>query len=155
MLDIGDKAPEFTLPRDGGGTVSLADFKGKWVVIYFYPKDMTPGCTKQAISLSQNREEFDSRDAIIIGISPDGVASHDKFIVKHQLKIILAADETRQVIDQYDVWKEKKMYGRSYMGVERSTFLVDRDGIIKALWRKVKVADHDDLIFNAIDDAKI
>lgn len=155
MLDIGDKAPDFTLPRDGGGTVSLAEFKGKWIIIYFYPKDLTSGCTKQSISLSQNKDEFDDRDAVIIGISPDGVASHDKFIAKHQLKIILAADETRQAIEQYDVWKEKKMYGRSYMGVERSTFLVDRDGIIKALWRKVKVPGHDELLFKAIDDAEL
>ncbi len=151
MIEIGKKAPPFTLATTDGSCVSLEDFKGKWVIVYFYPKDLTPGCTKQAIAFSEKRPEFEQRDAVIIGISPDGVASHEKFIKKHDLNIILAADEDRQVIESYDVWKEKKMYGRTFMGVERSTFLVDRDGIIKALWRKVKVADHETLVLNTLD----
>ena len=151
MIEIGKKAPSFTLETAGGSRVSLKDFKGKWVIVYFYPKDLTPGCTKQAIAFSQKAQEFEQRDAVIIGISPDGVASHEKFIKKHDLNIILAADEDRQAIESYDVWQEKKMYGRTYMGVERSTFLVDRDGIIKALWRKVKVAGHETLVLDTLD----
>ena len=152
MIEIGKQAPPFTLATAGGSSISLKDFKGKWVIVYFYPKDLTPGCTKQAIAFSQKIREFEKRDAVIIGISPDGVASHEKFAKKHDLNIILAADEERQAIESYDVWKEKKMYGRTYMGVERSTFLVDRNGIIQALWRKVKVAGHEDIVLNALDE---
>lgn len=154
MLEIGKKAPQFTLPRDGGDKISLKDFKGKWVVIYFYPKDLTPGCTKQAIALAENAEEFKKRDTIIIGISPDSVASHDKFIAKHNLNFILASDEARKTIESYGVWKQKKMYGRTYMGIERSTFLVDRDGTIKAIWRNVKVQGHDKMLLDTIDAAE-
>ena len=152
MIKIDQKAPNFTLPRDGGSKVSLQDFKGKWVIIYFYPKDLTPGCTTQAIDFTDQFDEFQKRDAVIIGISPDSVASHDKFIQKHQLNVILAADEERNVIESYDVWKEKKMFARTYMGVERSTFLVDRDGTIKAIWRKVKVKGHADALLKKIDE---
>lgn len=150
MLEIGSKAPAFTLPRDGEGSVSLSDFKGKWVIIYFYPKDLTSGCTKQAITFTEMADEFNRANAVILGISPDSVASHNKFKTKHDLDIILLADEQKQAISAYDVWKEKKMYGRSYMGVERSTFLVDSKGIIKALWRKVKIPGHAEEILQLI-----
>lgn len=150
MLEIGSKAPAFTLPRDGEGSVRLSDFKGKWVIIYFYPKDLTSGCTKQAITFTEMADEFNRANAVILGISPDSVASHNKFKTKHDLDIILLADEQKQAISAYDVWKEKKMYGRSYMGVERSTFLVDSKGIIKALWRKVKIPGHAEEILQLI-----
>ena len=148
MIEVGKKAPLFTLPRDSngpdgeGGRIALKDLRGKWVVLYFYPKDLTSGCTTQAIDLTDQADEFKKRDAVIIGISPDSAASHDKFIEKHGLNVILAADEDRKAIESYGVWKEKKMYGRTYMGVERSTFLVDRNGTINAIWRKVKVPGH-------------
>lgn len=151
MIEIGKKAPAFTLPINGGGKVSLKDFRGKNVIIYFYPKDLTSGCTKQSIAFSEHIDQFAERDTIIIGISPDSVASHDKFVTRHQLKIILASDEERKAIESYDVWKEKKMYGRSYMGIERSTFLVDRDGNIQAIWRKVKVKGHIEMLLDALD----
>lgn len=144
MTEIGKQAPSFTLERDGETKISLKDLKGQWVVVYFYPKDATPGCTKQAIAFTEHADEFAKLDTVIVGISPDSVRSHDKFIQKYGLNIILASDEKRSAIESYEVWKEKKMYGRSYMGVERSTFLVDRRGIIQAVWRKVKVPGHVD-----------
>ena len=144
MTEIGRQAPSFTLERDGETKISLKDLKGQWVVVYFYPKDATPGCTKQAIAFTEHADEFAKLDTVIVGISPDSVRSHDKFIQKYGLNIILASDEKRSAIESYEVWKEKKMYGRSYMGVERSTFLVDRRGIIQAVWRKVKVPGHVD-----------
>lgn len=148
MLKVGDKAPNFQLPTHDERTVTLNDLKGNWVVVYFYPKDMTSGCTKQAIAFSENLTEFAKQDAIIIGISPDDATLHDKFVSKHNLKIILASDESKQVIESYGVWKEKKMYGNTYMGVERTTFLVDRDGIINEIWSKVKVKDHEQKVLN-------
>jgi len=150
MIEIGKKAPPFTLLRDGGTTVSLKDFEGQWVVLFFYPKDLTPGCTSQAITFTQTLSEFHKHDAVIIGISPDSVASHDKFIDKHDLKIILCSDESKKTLESYEVWKEKKMYGRTYMGVERSTFLVDRCGTIKDAWRKVKVPGHVDIVLTTL-----
>jgi peroxiredoxin Q/BCP len=141
-LDIGSKAPNFTLKNANNETITLEEFKGKNVIVYFYPKDLTPGCTKQAIAFTEHEEEFSKRDTVIIGISPDSSASHEKFIKKHNLNLILLADEEKQAIESYGVWKEKKMYGRTFMGVERSTFLVDRTGTVQAIWRKVKVAKH-------------
>ncbi len=142
MLDIGSKAPNFTLKNANNETIKLEEFKGKNVIVYFYPKDLTPGCTKQAIAFTEHEDEFSKRDTVIIGISPDSTASHEKFIKKHNLNLILLADEEKQAIESYGVWKEKKMYGRTFMGVERSTFLVDRTGTVQAIWRKVKVAKH-------------
>jgi len=138
----GEKAPDFTLPTDGGGSVSLSALQGKPVIVYFYPKDDTSGCTKQAIGFSESKSDFEAAGATIIGISPDSAAKHDKFIAKYDLTIQLAADEEKTVAEAYGVWVEKSMYGKKYMGVERSTFLVAADGTIAKAWRKVKVPGH-------------
>lgn len=148
-LTAGDMAPDFTLPRDGGGTVSLAEMRGSPVVLYFYPKDDTSGCTTEALAFSALADEFAEADAKVIGLSPDPVKSHDKFVAKHDLSVILASDEEKAVLSAYGVWKEKSMYGRTYMGVERSTFLIDRDGRVAAVWRKVKVAGHAEAVLKA------
>jgi peroxiredoxin Q/BCP len=141
-LNVGDAAPDFTLPTDGGGRASLADFKGKAVVLFFYPKDDTSGCTAEAIAFTGLRPQFGAAGAVVTGVSPDSAASHDKFKTKHKLGIALAADPERAAIDAYGVWKEKSMYGKKYFGVERSTFLIDREGRIAKIWRKVKVPGH-------------
>jgi thioredoxin-dependent peroxiredoxin len=138
----GDMAPDFELPTDGGGQADLKDLMGKPVVIYFYPKDDTSGCTAQAIAFNGLRAKFAAAGATVIGISPDSAVSHDKFKQKHALKIALAADPERAAIEAYGVWKEKSMYGRKYFGVERSTFVIGRDGRIARIWRKVKVPGH-------------
>ncbi|MEO0385402.1 MAG: thioredoxin-dependent thiol peroxidase [Pseudomonadota bacterium] len=145
----GEKAPDFTLPTDGGGSVSLSGLQGKPVIVYFYPKDDTSGCTKQAIGFSESKSEFEAVGATIIGISPDSAAKHDKFIAKYDLTIQLAADEEKSVAEAYGVWVEKSMYGKKYMGVERSTFLVAADGTIAKAWRKVKVPGHVDEVLAA------
>jgi peroxiredoxin Q/BCP len=144
MTDLaeGDKAPDFELPTDGGGTFSLSAQRGKLVVVYFYPKDDTSGCTREAIDFSQRNAEFDALGVTIVGISPDTPKDHDKFKQKHSLAVILAADEEKRTVGAYGVWVEKSMYGRKYMGVDRSTFLVDREGKIARSWRKVKVPGH-------------
>jgi peroxiredoxin Q/BCP len=133
-LKPGDPAPPFDLPTAGGGRVSLASLKGKRVVLYFYPKDDTPGCTQEALS-------FTAKTAVI-GVSRDSVAKHDKFAAKHGLELTLAADEDGEVCNQYGVWVEKTLYGRTYMGVERATFLIDEKGRIAHVWRKVRVPGH-------------
>jgi peroxiredoxin Q/BCP len=145
----GDMAPNFELSTDGGGRMHLQEFKGKPVVIYFYPKDDTSGCTAEAIDFNGLRAKFAAAGATIIGVSPDNATSHDKFKHKHDLKIALAADPERSAIEAYGVWKEKSMYGRKYFGVERSTFLVDRNGRIAKVWRKVKVPGHADEVLAA------
>jgi peroxiredoxin Q/BCP len=150
MVSEGDVAPGFALPRDGGGTVSLEAFKGKPVVLYFYPKDNTSGCTKEAVNFSELAEEFAAAGAEIIGVSPDPVKSHDKFKAKHELAITLVSDEEKEAIQAYGVWAEKKMYGKTYMGVERSTFLIDADGKIARAWRKVKVPGHAETVLEAV-----
>ena len=141
-LSVGDAAPDFELPTDGGGHARLAELKGKAVVLYFYPKDDTSGCTAEAIAFNALRAKFASASAAVIGVSPDSAASHDKFKRKHDLHIALAADPKRSAIEAYDVWKEKSMYGKKYFGVERSTFLIDRNGRVAKVWRKVKVPGH-------------
>jgi peroxiredoxin Q/BCP len=141
-LLAGDPAPDFELPTDDGGRARLSDLKGKPAVIYFYPKDDTSGCTAEAIAFNRLRANFAAAETAVIGVSPDSAASHDKFKRKHDLKIALAADPERSAINAYGVWKEKSMYGRKYFGVERSTFLVDRDGRIAKVWRNVKVPGH-------------
>jgi thioredoxin-dependent peroxiredoxin len=149
-LEQGDQAPDFKLPTDGGGEARLADFAGKPVVLYFYPKDDTSGCTAEAIAFGRLKPEFDQVGAVVIGISPDSPASHDKFKAKHNLAVTLAADPERSAIDAYGVWKEKSMYGRKYFGVERTTFLVSRGGRIARIWRKVKVPKHAEEVLAAV-----
>jgi peroxiredoxin Q/BCP len=152
MPEIGDAAPDFTLPTDSNGTFSLSAQKGTPVVVYFYPKDDTSGCTKQAIAFTEHLADFEAAGAKIIGISPDKVAKHDKFIAKHELKITLGADEDKAVAEAYGVWVEKSMYGRKYMGIERSTFLVGADGKIAQAWRKVKVPGHVEKVLAAVKE---
>lgn len=146
----GADAPEFELETDGGGTVSLKALKGQPVVVYFYPKDDTSGCTKEAISFSAMRDQFEEHKATIIGVSPDSVKSHDKFKAKYDLTVVLAADEEKSTVQAYGVWVEKSMYGRKYMGVERATFLVGADGKIAKIWRKVKVSGHAEAVLQEI-----
>jgi len=150
-LSEGDSAPDFTLPRDGGGTVSLADFNGQMLVLYFYPKDDTPGCTREAIAFSELAERFAKAGAAIVGVSKDSVARHDKFRDKHGLKVILASDEDAKTIEAYGVWVEKKLYGRTYMGIERATFLIDGTGTIRRIWRKVRVKGHAEEVLAAVE----
>ena len=141
-LNTGDAAPDFTLPRDGGRVVSLRDFRGRAIVLYFYPKDDTSGCTAEAVAFTSLLPQFEDAGAVVIGISPDPVSKHEKFAAKHGLRVVLASDEEHEVSQAYGVWVEKSMYGRRYMGVERSTFLIGKDGRIRAVWPKVKVAGH-------------
>jgi len=141
-LDVGEPAPDFALPTDGGGHARLAELKGRPVVLYFYPKDDTSGCTAEAIAFSGLKGAFGAAGAVVIGVSPDGAASHDKFKQKHALTVALVADPERAAIGAYGVWKEKSMYGRKYFGVERTTYLIDRTGRIARIWRKVKVPGH-------------
>ena len=148
-LQEGNAAPDFTLPTDGGGSVSLSSLKGSPVVVYFYPKDDTSGCTKEAIAFSESKAAFDAAGATIIGISPDSAAKHDKFKAKYDLTIQLGADEDKAVAEAYGVWVEKSMHGKRYMGVDRSTFLVAPDGTLARVWRKVKVPGHAEEVLEA------
>jgi thioredoxin-dependent peroxiredoxin len=141
-LTQGDKAPDFSLPRDGGGALDLKAFKGKKLVLYFYPKDDTSGCTAEAIDFNGLKGQFSKAGAEIVGVSPDPVKSHDKFRDKHKLGFALASDEAKTMLEAYGVWAEKSMYGRKYMGVERTTFLIAADGKIAQMWNKVKVPGH-------------
>lgn len=138
----GTPAPDFSLPADGGGTVSLSALKGRKVVLYFYPKADTPGCTKESIDFSRLKGEFERAGAVIIGVSADAVVAQDKFKAKHGLTIPLASDPDRSMIERYGVWVEKSMYGKQYMGIERTTFLIDGNGVIRKVWSKVKVEGH-------------
>ncbi len=153
-LRIGDVAPDFTLPRDGGETIRLSDFRGRSLVVYFYPKDDTPGCTTEAIDFTALAGEFEKAGAVVIGISPDPVKKHDKFVAKHDLSIPLAADEERHAIEAYGAWQEKSLYGRRYMGVERSTFLIDPEGRIARVWPKVKVKGHAQEVLAAVRELR-
>lgn len=143
-LAVGHKGPDFTLPTDGNGTIKLSALRGQPVVIYFYPKDDTPGCTTESCDFRDNFAAFKKLGAQIIGISKDSVAKHDKFKAKYDLPFILASDAEGDVCEKYGTWVEKSMYGKKYMGIERSTFLIDADGKIAALWRKVGVKGHVD-----------
>ncbi|HSM05187.1 MAG TPA: thioredoxin-dependent thiol peroxidase [Longimicrobiales bacterium] len=142
MLETGDPAPDFTLTADDGAEVSLGGLRGKKVVLYFYPKDDTSGCTTQACDLRDHMDGFDDIGAVVLGVSPDDEASHRKFKAKYDLNFPLLVDEDHAVAERYGVWREKKMYGRTYMGIERSTFVIGEDGTLEAVWRKVKPADH-------------
>jgi thioredoxin-dependent peroxiredoxin len=141
-LGVGSKAPAFKLARDGGGKVSLADFKGRQLVLYFYPKADTPGCTQEAIDFTRLRREFEKAETDVVGVSADPVAAQDKFKKKHNLTIALASDETHAMLEAYGVWGKKSMYGRTFLGVTRATFLIAADGRIARIWPKVKVAGH-------------
>lgn len=149
-MNIGQSLPEFSLPIDGGQTLNSADLIGKWAVIYFYPKDLTPGCTTEAINFSDMESEFASRNATILGISKDPVKQHDKFVEKHNLKIRLGSDQA-QICEAFGVWVEKSMYGKNYIGIERSTFLFDPEGKLCEVWHKVKVKDHATKVLEALD----
>lgn len=149
-LQKGQPVPDFTLPGSNGGAVSLSDFRGKLVVLYFYPKNMTPTCTQQACDFRDYSPEIEKLGAEIVGISPNPISSHEKFIHKYSLPFLLLADEDKEVCSKYGVWKLKKMYGREYMGVERSTFLIDEKGRLIAEWRKVRIKGHIDKILEEI-----
>lgn len=149
-LKEGDAAPDFDLPSDGGGRIALSELKGRTVVLYFYPKDDTSGCTAEAIAFSGLRDEFEAAGAVVVGVSKDSAASHDKFVKKHDLTIRLGSDESGEMVERYGVWVEKSMYGRKYMGIDRATFLIDGDGVIRRIWRKVKVPKHADEVLMAV-----
>ena len=148
-LAPGVEAPDFTLPRDGGGMVSLADFRGRPLVLFFYPKDDTEGCTAEAKDFSALKPEFDAAGIALLGLSPDPAKKHDRFVAKHGLTVPLAADESHETLAAYGVWKEKSMYGRTYMGVERTTVLIDAEGRIAQIWPKVKVKGHAEAVLAA------
>lgn len=152
-LKIGDLAPDVTLPRDGGATVSLADFKGQQVVLYFYPRDDTPSCTKEATGFTQAATGFAVANTTVLGVSKDPVNKHDKFVAKHALGIALLSDENSDVCERYGTWVEKSMYGKTFMGIERATFLIAPDGKIAQIWRKVKVPGHVETVLAAARDA--
>ena len=142
MLEVGDKAPEFCLPNQDENEVCLRDLKGKWIVLYFYPKDNTPGCTTEACDFTENLPDFEELDAVVLGVSPDSPKKHRNFIEKKELGITLLSDENKEVLESYGVWQLKKMCGREYMGVVRSTFLIDPDGNIAEKWSNVRVKGH-------------
>jgi len=151
-LKPGDPAPIFDLPTAGGGRVSLKALKLKRAVLFFYPKDDTPGCTQEALNFTENAKAFASAKTMVIGISRDSVEKHDKFAAKHGLTVILASDEDGKTCEAYGVWKEKKLYGRTFMGIERSTFLIESDGRIARIWRKVRVPGHVDEVLKAVNE---
>lgn len=150
MLKIGEKAPPFVLPTGDGNTLSLKDLRGKKVVLYFYPKDNTSGCTKEACSFQENLSALKKKGAVLLGISADSAASHKKFAAKHQLSFPLLSDEKKETLKAYGVWKEKSMYGRKYMGIERTTVLIDETGKISRVFSKVKVDGHTDEVLAAL-----
>ena len=152
MLSAGSKAPQFTLPDKDGNPVSLSDFFGKKVVLYFYPKDNTSGCTKQACAFKELYPDFMEKDAIVLGVSKDSVASHKKFQEKYQLPFELLSDPEHKVIEQYDVWKEKSMYGKKYMGIVRSTYLIDEEGNIEKALEKVKPQQNPEQMLKLVED---
>ncbi|MCE7792224.1 thioredoxin-dependent thiol peroxidase [Salipaludibacillus sp. CUR1] len=141
-IAIGDQVPDLTLKANSGKETSLSDYRGKYVVLYFYPKDMTPGCTTEACDFRDNYESFKELDAVILGVSPDPVKRHEKFIEKHDLPFELLADEENELAEEFGVWKLKKNFGKEYMGIERSTFVIDKDGKLMNEWRKVRVKGH-------------
>ncbi|MEL6373068.1 MAG: thioredoxin-dependent thiol peroxidase [Pseudomonadota bacterium] len=149
MVEDGKKAPNIKLPADDGTQVSLTKLKGQQVVVYFYPKDDTSGCTKEALAFTEHAAAFKAANTLVLGISPDSVAKHEKFKAKHGLDVLLLADEDKEAAEAYGVWVEKSMYGKKYMGVERSTFLIDAKGKVAQSWRKVKVPGHAEAVLEA------
>lgn len=150
-LQIGDTAPDFKLPASGGKNISLSDYKGSKLILYFYPKDDTPGCTKEACIFRDNLSDLNKLNASVLGASKDSIAKHEKFVDKYDLTFPLLSDEKETLCKDYGVWVEKNMYGRKYMGIERSTFLIDENGKIAHIWRKVKVKDHMDGILQILN----
>ena len=153
-LEIGNKAPNFNLPNQNGNSVRLDDFAGRWLVVYFYPRDDTPGCTIEAKEFTDSKKYFEENEATIIGVSPDNEAKHCKFIDKHGLKIDLLADCEKSMLSDYGVWQEKSMYGKTYMGVVRTTYLIDPDGNIAEAWTKVKAKGHADAVLKRLIDIR-
>ncbi|MCV6584608.1 MAG: thioredoxin-dependent thiol peroxidase [Marinibacterium sp.] len=150
MPELAQPAPDFTLPRDGGSQVTLSSLRGGPVVLFFYPRDNTSGCTKEAIGFTEHLDDFAAAGATVLGISKDSVASHEKFIAKRELGMPLLSDEHGSVCEDYGVWKEKKMYGKTFMGIERTTFLIAADGTVAQVWHKVKVAGHVEAVLDAV-----
>lgn len=148
-LQDGDFAPDFTLPNSNGDTTTLSELRGKKIVLYFYPKDDTPGCTTEAIDFTELQPHFAAQDTIILGVSKDTIEKHQKFCHKHSLRIPLLSDEEGSVCEAYDCWVEKNMYGKKYMGIQRDTFLINREGKIAKIWRKVKVSGHAQAVLDA------
>ena len=149
MLNIGDKAPDFKLTADSGETMELKDYKGKKVVLYFYPKDMTSGCTVEACDFRDNVKKIEKKNAVVIGVSADDTKSHKKFKEKHELPFTLLSDPTHKMLEEYGVWREKSMYGRKYMGIVRTTYVIDEKGKIEKAWDKVSITGHvDDVLAN-------
>ncbi|HYR87238.1 MAG TPA: thioredoxin-dependent thiol peroxidase [Terriglobia bacterium] len=151
-LKVGDKAPDFNVSTDAGQKVKLSDFKGKKIVLYFYPKDDTPGCTKEACAFRDGFDEIKDRGAVVLGVSTDSVDSHKKFKSKFELNFPLLADTDKKIVESYGVWKEKINYGKKYMGIERTTFIIDKDGKISHIFPKVKVDEHYDEVIDALED---
>jgi len=148
-MDIGNPAPDFTAPRDGGGTLTLSALKPQKVVLYFYPKDDTSGCTREALDFTAQAAAFAAAGAVVVGVSKDGAKQHDKFIAKHGLNVILASDADSDICETYGTWAEKSMYGKKYFGIERTTFLIDGEGRVARIWNKVKVPGHVDEVLAA------
>ena len=148
-VEDGKKAPDFTAPTDGGGKLKLSDFRGKAVILYFYPKDDTTGCTKEACGFRDSLPDFSGAKATVIGVSKDSVASHDKFKAKYELPFTLVSDADGKICEKYGTWIEKSMYGRKYMGIDRATFLIDKTGTVRKVWRKVKVPGHVEEVLEA------
>ena len=149
-LTVGDKAPSFALLANGGNKISMESLLGKWVILYFYPKDDTSGCTKEAIEFTRLLKKFGKLGAVVVGVSKDDVETHDKFVKKHKLGVKLLSDVEGYLCESYGVWVEKNMYGRKYMGIERATFLINSEGMIDRIWRKVKVTGHAEAVLNAV-----
>ena len=149
-LAIGDLAPDFDLAVDGGGRVSLADFQGRKLVLYFYPKDDTPGCTNEAKAFSEAADRFAAAGVALLGVSKDSIKAHDRFKAKYELRIPLGSDPQGATIAAYGSWVEKSLYGRNYMGIDRSTFLIDGEGRVRKIWRKVKVAGHAEAVLKTV-----
>ena len=153
-LQPGDKAPDFTLASDEGGDIRLADLGGRTVVLYFYPKDDTSGCTSEAKGFTEAQADFDAIGAVVVGVSKDSVKSHGRFRQKYGLSVRLGSDVEGEMIERYGVWVEKSMYGRKYMGIERATFLIDSGGVIRQVWRKVSVTGHVEAVLTAARELK-
>ena len=151
-IKVGDPAPDFCLPETKSSEVCLKDLKGKWVVLYFYPRDNTKGCTLEAIDFTKAFAQFESLGAVVLGISPDSLSSHERFTEKHELKVRLLSDESKNVLEKYGVWQEKSMYGKTYFGVVRSTVIIDPQGRIAELWEKVRVKDHVKTVLERLKD---